>query len=112
MVLWLYLFFPWKNIHNFIMETKITICCDFVSQYAIIASLYLPKRSMHSPASIVLNIMNPIYTCYQKDNETIQKWLQFFDKMTSLEKGNMEHVTVFHIAKGEKSLHGIWVKKY
>ena len=45
--------------------------------------------------------MNPIYTCYQKDNETIQKWLQFSDKMTSLEKGNMEHVTVFHIAKGE-----------
>ena len=110
MVLWIYLFFPWKKLHNFIMETKITIFFDFVSQCAIIASLYLPKRSMHSPWSIVLNIMNPIYTCYQKDNETIQKWLQFFEKMTSLEKGNMEHVTVFHIEKWEISLHGIQVK--
>ena len=93
MVLWLYLFFPWKKLHNFIMETKITIFCDFVSQYAIIASLFLQKRSMHSPWSIVLNIMNPIYTYYQKDNETTQKWLQFSDKMTSLEKGNMEHLS-------------------
>ena len=45
--------------HNFIMETKIIICWDFVSQYDIIASLCLPKRSTHILGSIVLNIMNP-----------------------------------------------------